>query len=55
MVVADVDCVVKVKDDCVVDGLAILNVVDGVFDVSVNLGVGMLRMMSKDRVMDDFC
>ena len=26
MVVADVDCVVKVKDDCEVDGLAILDV-----------------------------
>ena len=31
--VADVDCIVKVIDDCVADGLAILNAVDGVFDV----------------------
>ena len=34
------DCIVKVKDDCVADGLAILDVVDGVFDMSVNLNVG---------------
>ena len=39
MVVKDVYCVVKVKDDCVVDGLAILDAVDGVFDVYVTLDV----------------
>ena len=36
MGVADVNCAAKVKDDCRVDGLAILN---GVFDVNVNLDV----------------
>ena len=38
-----VDCDVKVTDDCVVDGLAILDAVDGVFDVSVNLDVGYVE------------
>ena len=34
---------VKVIDDCVADGLAILDTVDGVFDVSVNLGLGYVE------------
>ena len=42
-IVADVDCIVKVKDDCEVDGLAILSVLDGVFDVNVNLDVGYVE------------
>ena len=37
MVVAVVDCDVKVIDDCVVDGFGIFDVVDGVFDMSVIL------------------
>ena len=38
-IVADVDCLVKIIDDCVADGFVILDVVDGIFDVSVNLDV----------------
>ena len=34
---------VRVKDDCGVDGLAILSVVDGVLDVNVNLAVGYVE------------
>ena len=30
----------RIKDDCEVDGLVILDVPDGVFDVSVKLEVG---------------
>ena len=45
--VADVDCIVKVIDDCVADGLAILDAVDGVFDVNVNLDVGYVENDAK--------
>ena len=45
--VAVVDCDVKVIDDYVVDGLAILDTVDGVFDVSANLDVGYVENDAK--------
>ena len=45
--VADVDCNVKVKDECIADGLAILAIVDGVFDVSMNLDVGYVENDAK--------
>ena len=45
--IADVDCNVKVTDDCIADGLTTLDVVDGVFAVSVNLDVGYVENDAK--------
>ena len=37
------------------DGFAILDVVDGVLDVNVNLDVDMLCVVSRSKIMYDFC
>ena len=39
----DGDCVAKVKEDLEVDGVAIVDVIDEVFNVDVNLDVGYVE------------
>ena len=41
-------CIQVVDGDCVTDGIAILDVHDGVFDMSVNLDVGYVENAVKE-------